>query len=150
MKTKSQPSVLINYNTFNSSACYILETNEIIVDEGDCMNAILYHEYRHYLQLSSCRLIRNAYPILTFFRRNGYYAVLLFVICLQIKFQILSATILLIVFGLPTLILETDCNIFAMRRLIKKSLFYSQSRCIFESQLSYMINYIILPYIFWI
>lgn len=150
MRTKSQPTVSINYNTFNSSGCFIPTTNDIIVDDGDCMNAILYHEYRHYLQYSRCSWIRNASPVLTLFRQISVYVILLFVICAQTKFQLLPATIMLIIVGLPTLILETDCNIFAAKRLFKKSLLRKQWTTLFASQVSYMSKYIILPYLYWI
>jgi hypothetical protein len=50
MRTPEQPSVFINYNNFNPSSAYDSGANEIIVDDGDCMNAALYHEYRHYWQ----------------------------------------------------------------------------------------------------
>lgn len=139
MRNSTQPSVHINY--FNDEISYYSwDENEIVVDYGDNMNAILYHEYRHYLQYKK-------YPKWTEFEfwclEKAQLSLVFAFLLIGTKFAMILP-IVMICLSIPILITELDANIFAYKRLIKKNM-QSQVKSLIYGQLQYIAIFVVIP-----
>jgi hypothetical protein len=144
MRTPEQPSVFINYNNFNPSSAYDSGANEIIVDDGDCMNAALYHEYRHYWQYKVSGYNKLIQKYREWFYDNHIVDFLLISLFITPQYICVPLCYCFMLMVTPRYIMECDANLFAYKRLKRKKI-YGQYELIRLSMWSYTLMYYILP-----
>lgn len=140
-------------NGFFDSSSYRPSTKEIVVLDGSDRAGSLYHEYRHHIQY---KILPNWFLIwATLGRITLYLHFVLYFICLLLfsSKYIAIVAISQIILCLPTLLMELDANVFAIKRIYKKKVFLKNISQLLVSIITYVYlligfqTYLIITYL---